>query len=168
MLHLGGAGTIISGGVGERLKPAVLKTVRPERVSGVRIPPPPPDSTFLSLWSDLARKVKFGGQICGTDWTRKPFSALKANQFASFTSDFSEKLSMVPFRAYDKQVAQLTSAVREMGSRPTRTAFSSPWQEDISRLRWRSFRMITWLSAGWKVLTRLASRSDSKNLCGCL
>jgi hypothetical protein len=31
-----------NGGVGERLKPAVLKTVRPERVSGVRIPPPPP------------------------------------------------------------------------------------------------------------------------------
>src|SRR4029077_9011580 len=31
-----------SGGVGERLKPAVLKTVRLERVSGVRIPPPPP------------------------------------------------------------------------------------------------------------------------------
>ncbi len=30
------------GGVGERLKPAVLKTVRPERVSGVQIPPPPP------------------------------------------------------------------------------------------------------------------------------
>ena len=29
------------GGVGERLKPAVLKTVRPVRVSGVRIPPPP-------------------------------------------------------------------------------------------------------------------------------
>src|ERR1700747_351014 len=33
-----------SGGVGERLKPAVLKTVRLERVSGVRIPPPPPPS----------------------------------------------------------------------------------------------------------------------------
>jgi hypothetical protein len=66
-------------------------------------------STFLSLWSDLPRKVEFGGQICGTDWTRKPFSALKANQFASFTSDFSENLSMVPFRAYDKRVAQLTS-----------------------------------------------------------
>src|SRR6266576_3064395 len=31
-----------SGGVGEWLNPAVLKTVRPERVSGVRIPPPPP------------------------------------------------------------------------------------------------------------------------------
>jgi hypothetical protein len=31
-----------NGGVGERLKPAVLKTVRPERVSGVQIPPPPP------------------------------------------------------------------------------------------------------------------------------
>ena len=28
--------------MGERLKPAVLKTVRLERVSGVRIPPPPP------------------------------------------------------------------------------------------------------------------------------
>src|ERR1700733_287761 len=35
---------IKDGGVGERLKPAVLKTVRPERVSGVRIPPPPPYS----------------------------------------------------------------------------------------------------------------------------
>ena len=33
---------IVSGGVGEWLKPAVLKTVRLERVSGVRIPPPPP------------------------------------------------------------------------------------------------------------------------------
>jgi hypothetical protein len=32
----------VTGGVGERLKPAVLKTVRLERVSGVRIPPPPP------------------------------------------------------------------------------------------------------------------------------
>jgi hypothetical protein len=43
------------GGVGERLKPAVLKTVRLERVSGVRIPPPPPENyvevteIFLSL-----------------------------------------------------------------------------------------------------------------------
>src|SRR5713226_2655687 len=33
---------IKNGGVGERLKPAVLKTVRLERVSGVRVPPPPP------------------------------------------------------------------------------------------------------------------------------
>src|SRR5262249_50408690 len=33
---------IESGGVGERLKPAVLKTVRLGRVSGGRIPPPPP------------------------------------------------------------------------------------------------------------------------------
>jgi hypothetical protein len=33
---------IENGGVGEWLKPAVLKTVRLERVSGVRIPPPPP------------------------------------------------------------------------------------------------------------------------------
>jgi hypothetical protein len=30
--------------VAERLKAAVLKTVRPERVSWVRIPPPPPSS----------------------------------------------------------------------------------------------------------------------------
>src|SRR3984893_11103435 len=40
---------IESGGVGERLKPAVLKTVRPERVSGVRIPPPPPSHKLLAL-----------------------------------------------------------------------------------------------------------------------
>jgi hypothetical protein len=39
---------IKSGGVGERLKPAVLKTVGLERASGVRIPPPPPEE-FLSL-----------------------------------------------------------------------------------------------------------------------
>ena len=37
-----------AGGVGERLKPAVLKTVRPERVSWVRIPPPPPRSVLLN------------------------------------------------------------------------------------------------------------------------
>src|SRR6266481_4756511 len=36
-----------SGGVGEWLNPAVLKTVRPERVSGVRIPPPPPSNPVL-------------------------------------------------------------------------------------------------------------------------
>ena len=35
-------GKIKNGGAGEWLKPAVLKTVRLERVSGVRIPPPPP------------------------------------------------------------------------------------------------------------------------------
>ena len=38
-----------NGGVGEWLNPAVLKTVRPERVSGVRIPPPPPFSHQLSF-----------------------------------------------------------------------------------------------------------------------
>jgi hypothetical protein len=38
--------------VGEWLKPAVLKTVRLERVSGVRIPPPPPASLSFSLCSD--------------------------------------------------------------------------------------------------------------------
>jgi hypothetical protein len=32
-----------SGGMGERLIPAVLKTVVPERVPGVRIPLPPPE-----------------------------------------------------------------------------------------------------------------------------
>jgi hypothetical protein len=36
------AATLKSGGVAEWLKAAVLKTVRPGRVSGVRIPPPPP------------------------------------------------------------------------------------------------------------------------------
>src|SRR6202142_1398401 len=37
-----------AGGVGKRLTPAVLKTVRPERVSWVRIPPPPPASLRFS------------------------------------------------------------------------------------------------------------------------
>ena len=37
------------GGVGEWLKPAVLKTVRPVRVSGVRIPPPPPENAKVDL-----------------------------------------------------------------------------------------------------------------------
>jgi hypothetical protein len=46
--------------VGERLNPAVLKTVRPERVSGVRIPPPPPFRLALSLSrSDLVQNINF-------------------------------------------------------------------------------------------------------------
>ena len=45
---------IRNGGVGERLKPAVLKTARLERVSGVRIPPPPPTR------SSTARKQRIG------------------------------------------------------------------------------------------------------------
>ncbi len=35
-----------NGGMGERLKPAVLKTVSPARGSGVRIPLPPPFGLF--------------------------------------------------------------------------------------------------------------------------
>jgi hypothetical protein len=44
----------IPGGMGEWLKPAVLKTVSPERGSGVRIPLPPPRS---SLTRDLPRAL---------------------------------------------------------------------------------------------------------------
>jgi hypothetical protein len=81
MLHLGGAGTIISGGVGERLKPAVLKTVRPERVSGVRIPPPPPVSLRVSLSGEhFPRKAEFGGQISETCRARKSLSAPNASR----------------------------------------------------------------------------------------
>ena len=52
-------GKIENGGMGERLKPAVLKTVSLERGSGVRIPLPPPSRfssdltvrfSFLSAW----------------------------------------------------------------------------------------------------------------------
>jgi hypothetical protein len=39
------------GGMGEWLKPAVLKTVSPEKGSGVRIPLPPPEA--LSSWTCL-------------------------------------------------------------------------------------------------------------------
>src|SRR6266851_4908282 len=45
------------GGVGEWLNPAVLKTVRPERGSGVRIPPPPPDAASVF---DLQTRVSQG------------------------------------------------------------------------------------------------------------
>ncbi len=46
----------------ERLKQTVLKTVIPERVSGVRIPLPPPDSLQLrELFSDLPVNSPFFG-----------------------------------------------------------------------------------------------------------
>jgi hypothetical protein len=45
-----------AGGVAERLNATVLKTVRPERVSWVRIPPPPPHSPWSSLCSVAARR----------------------------------------------------------------------------------------------------------------
>src|SRR6266478_3855412 len=51
---------IMSGGVGERLKPAVLKTVRLERVSGVRIPPPPP---AISSFDSRVRAVAVGVRL---------------------------------------------------------------------------------------------------------
>jgi hypothetical protein len=46
-----------NGGVGERLKPAVLKTVRPERVSGVRIPPPPPSQSHLRQFKNTGSRI---------------------------------------------------------------------------------------------------------------
>src|SRR5215469_10776026 len=51
--------------MGERLKPAVLKTVMPERASGVRIPLPPPDlpnhfSVSTAPLSDVPALVKAG------------------------------------------------------------------------------------------------------------
>jgi hypothetical protein len=50
--------------VGEWLKPAVLKTVRPERVSWVRIPPPPPASLDISLYSfQFGRNRYFAAQL---------------------------------------------------------------------------------------------------------
>src|SRR5262249_11058681 len=51
---------IEGGGVGERLKPAVLKTVRLERVSGVRIPPPPPDCAEV-LHSPCSLRISAAG-----------------------------------------------------------------------------------------------------------
>ncbi len=59
------------GGVGERLKPAVLKTVRPERVSGVRIPPPPPDFQTLKNRANGTASLFFQAaslsSLCGVD-----------------------------------------------------------------------------------------------------
>jgi hypothetical protein len=48
------------GGMGEWLKPAVLKTVSPERGSGVRIPLPPPKPR--ALCSGLAAHLERRGQ----------------------------------------------------------------------------------------------------------
>jgi hypothetical protein len=57
---------IKNGGVGERLKPAVLKTVRPERVSGVRIPPPPPASLRVSPFPiERSQYFNFAAQLLG-------------------------------------------------------------------------------------------------------
>src|SRR6266404_1297265 len=60
-----------SGGVGEWLNAAVLKTVRLERVSGVRIPPPPPALLVTSprlLRPPLLIRLSLGqaGVIAGT------------------------------------------------------------------------------------------------------
>ncbi len=46
--------TVVAGEVAERLMAPVLKTGIPERVSGVRIPPSPPDSQ-LNLFSSPAK-----------------------------------------------------------------------------------------------------------------
>jgi hypothetical protein len=60
------------GGVAERLKEAVLKTVRPERVSWVRIPPPPPISPGFSLCSsDSGGTREFAGLNAGI-WEYPP------------------------------------------------------------------------------------------------
>jgi hypothetical protein len=48
----------------EWLKQTVLKTVIPERVSGVRIPLPPPDSIqFRELFSDSSRDSRIPGLL---------------------------------------------------------------------------------------------------------
>ena len=51
-LDWGNSAVFPRGGMGERLIPAVLKTVVPERVPGVRIPLPPPVFVFGALEDD--------------------------------------------------------------------------------------------------------------------
>ena len=54
------------------MNPAVLKTVRPERVSGVRIPPPPPFSHQLSFSAlTAARKFAIAGRKAAIARSRK-------------------------------------------------------------------------------------------------
>jgi hypothetical protein len=53
------------GGMGEWLKPAVLKTVELERVPGVRIPLPPPSKFFISKVSERKSHVQFVPNIRG-------------------------------------------------------------------------------------------------------
>src|SRR5579862_6145639 len=56
---------LIFGGVAERLKAAVLKTVGPERVSWVRIPPPPPYSLGFLREPFRSPKRRFYGPNTG-------------------------------------------------------------------------------------------------------
>src|SRR5438309_11002221 len=56
------------GGMCERLKQAVLKTAVPERVPGVRIPLPPPQSLMCKFFSRApSRKSRFPGKIKHSD-----------------------------------------------------------------------------------------------------
>ena len=71
--------------MGEWLKPAVLKTVRPERVSWVRIPPPPPSSRpYWLLHCIELNKGQIYGEIhtdlCRTGPRRIGFPPIRLNQ----------------------------------------------------------------------------------------
>src|SRR2546430_3383881 len=57
------------GGVAEWLNAAVLKTVRLERVSGVRIPPPPPVAEGPSI-----RQARSGFRLLVKQKLEKPFA----------------------------------------------------------------------------------------------
>ena len=70
--------------MGERLKPAVLKTVSPERGSGVRIPLPPPSKRIAS--GKLLRIAEYSDNQCCSGFVAAVFSALierRSNQLWS-------------------------------------------------------------------------------------
>src|SRR5688500_13359410 len=55
-----------TGGVAERLNAPVLKTGSPARGSWVRIPPPPPDSSFVRAGFEAHEQMnKWVQQLCG-------------------------------------------------------------------------------------------------------
>src|SRR5258707_13583716 len=67
----------------ERLKQTVLKTVIPERVSGVRIPLPPPDSLQLrESFSNFARIRPFSGLFI--DWVSSEWALHHIDQQSEF------------------------------------------------------------------------------------
>ena len=84
------------GGVGERLKPAVLKTVRPERVSWVRIPPPPPlvfslgnhdlqPNSNALLLQNLFSKSHATAEVAGPSSYFAEVAASKPSKWAGFS-----------------------------------------------------------------------------------
>jgi hypothetical protein len=102
------------GGVGERLKPAVLKTVGPERVPGVRIPPPPPSGArFLSSPAKGLRKA--GVCLCRFSMCRSLSARRIGLEFFSWRAsiDAATAVGSILGKQLDWSAEQTEGAIRK-------------------------------------------------------